>query len=266
MSADPSGNDYSHLDRPEISGRLFYPRADPSAITERDRLIRVEPGVSVAARFFLKDAAAPTLLFFHGNGEIVSDYEQLGGLYNQLGINFLAADYRGYGHSSGTPGITHMMRDCHAILDFALEWMQENAYTGPLVLKGRSLGSASAIELASARPESVAGLIVESGFALTAPLLKLLGVDAEAAGFREEHGLRNLEKIRGVRQPTLIIHAELDHIIAHSEGEMLYEASPAEEKQMLSIPGANHNDIFMRGLNEYVSEVKRLCLRAATRG
>jgi fermentation-respiration switch protein FrsA (DUF1100 family) len=225
----------------------------------------VEAGVHIGARFFLKDTASPNILFFHGNGEIASDYDQLGGLYNQLGINFLAADYRGYGHSSGSPGITSMMRDCHVILDFVSAWLRENGYSGPLVLKGRSLGSASVLELASAYPDITGGLIVESGFALTAPLLKLLGVDAEALGLsEEEHGLGNLEKIRRVQHPTLIIHAERDHIIAHAEGEMLYEASPAKDKHMLTIPGADHNDIFLRGLNEYVSEVKRLCHRAAS--
>jgi hypothetical protein len=35
----------------------------------------------------------------------------------------------------------------------------------------------------------------------------------------------------------------------------LYEACPSDDKIFLPIPGANHNDIFMRGLQEYLAAV-----------
>ena len=78
---------------------------------------------------------------------------------------------------------------------------------------GRSLGSASAIELADAHPDRLSGLIVESGFASAGPLLQLLGVDPAAVGFREEAGFRHIDKIARWTKPLLIIHAEFDHII-----------------------------------------------------
>ena len=97
-------------------------------------------------------------------------------------------------------------------------------YTGPLMVMGRSLGSASALELAAAYPEQVAALIVESGFAYAGPLLQLLGVNLAAIGFREMAGFRNVDKIRAYPGPTLIIHAEHDHIIPMSDGQALYDA------------------------------------------
>ena len=123
---------------------------------------------------------------------------------------------------------------------------------------GRSLGSASVLELAAAHGASINGLIVESGFADAAALLKLLGIDPEALGFKEEKGFRNIDKIRKFDKPTLIIHAEFDHIIPFSDGRALYEACPSTEKFFLKIPGANHNDIFMRGLEPYLAAVKKL--------
>ena len=89
-------------------------------------------------------------------------------------------------------------------------------------------------------------------------LIALLGVDAEALGFREEEGFHNVDKIRGFQKPTLIIHAERDHIIPFSDGQALYDASPAREKTLLKIPGANHNDIFMRGFSAYMEAMKAL--------
>ena len=129
---------------------------------------------------------------------------------------------------------------------------------GPLVLMGRSLGSASALELASRHKDRMDGLIVESGFAHTEPLLALLGVNPRAMGFREEKGFRNLEKIQSWEKLTLVIHAEFDHIIPFSDGQTLYDACPSSDKTLLKIPGANHNDIFSAGLDAYMNAVKIL--------
>ena len=57
-------------------------------------------------------------------------------------------------------------------------------------------------------------------------------------------------------KPTLIIHAEYDHIIPFSQGQDLYEASTAEEKRMLKIPRADHNTLFQYGMTEYLNAIK----------
>ncbi len=258
--------DYSYLDRPEVLTGLFHPRADyepaekpPGAI---DRLIPVEDNAVIGGRFYMAEKSFPNILFFHGNGEIVSDYDDMGPLYNRMGMNFLAADYRGYGRSTGRPTVTAMMSDCHAVFESAKGWLKDNGFTGIFVIMGRSLGSASALEIANCYMEQIDGLVVESGFAHTGPLLQLLGVDTAAMGFTEESGLRNIDKIRTWPRPALIIHAEFDHIIPFSEGRALYDACPSPEKRLLKIPNANHNDIFMRGLDAYMEAVKALCEKA----
>ena len=260
--------DYSALDRAEVLMFLFHPRpestgpfsktADPQkrASGPKDILIPVQDDIAIGARFHMAQKTGGNLLFFHGNGEIVADYDELGGVYNQSGINFLAVDYRGYGRSGGKPTVTAMMQDCHIIFQFVRKWLQQNNFTGPFILMGRSLGSASALELAAVYKDVIDGLIVESGFAYAAPLLSLLGIDVTALGFKEEEGFRNVDKIRNFDKPTLIIHAEFDHIIPYSDGQALYEACPSANKKLLKIPGANHNDIFMRGFQQYLAAVK----------
>ena len=263
---DRSRIDYSHLDRPEIIRYLFHPRGEyygmetPSNAT--DVLIPVEGDVVIGGRFHIAEQTGANLIFFHGNGEIVADYDEMGPVYNRMGINFLAVDYRGYGRSTGTPTITAMMRDCHEIFEFSLEWLRDKGCTGPLIAMGRSLGSASALELASHYKDRMSGLIIESGFAYAGPLLRLLGINPEAIGFKEEKGFRNLAKIKTWDKPALIIHAEHDQIIPFAEGQALYEACPSSEKTLLKIPFADHNDIFARGLREYLREVEALARRA----
>lgn len=258
--------DYSHLDRPEILHFLFHPRGEyhglekpPNAI---DVLIPVENSIAIGGRFHVARPAGPNLLFFHGNGEIVADYDEMGPLYNRMGINFLAVDYRGYGRSTGSPTITAMMRDCHEIFDFSVTWLRNKECTGPLIAMGRSLGSASALELAYHYKNRLSGLIIESGFAYASPLLRLLGINPDDIGFKEETGFRNLEKIKTWDKPALIIHAEFDRIIPFPEGEALYHACPSSDKKLLKVPGADHNDIFALGLREYLREVEALARRA----
>lgn len=254
--------DYAVLDRPEVLSLLFHPRKDwgvsDRGAPSRDIFIPVEEGVAVGARFHMADKTAPNILFFHGNGEIVSDYDDLGPVYNRMGINFLPVDYRGYGQSSGTPTVTGMMKDCHVIFRFVKKWLKDNACSGPFIVMGRSLGSASVLELSASYGKEIDALIVESGFAYAGPLLQLLGVDTRTLGFREEEGFRNVDKIREFVGPLLIIHAERDHIIPFSDAEAIYEASGSPDKTLLKIPKANHNDIFALGFTEYMKAVKEL--------
>ncbi|UCF90664.1 MAG: alpha/beta hydrolase [Desulfobacterales bacterium] len=267
--------DYTTLDRPDILLYLFHPRPEPrderpSASgtghpAPRDILIPVEDEIVVGARFHMAHAAGANLLFFHGNGEIVADYDDLGPVYNRMGMNFLAVDYRGYGRSTGQPTVTAMMRDCHFIFDFVSRWLPRNGYAGPLVVMGRSLGSASVLEIASNYKHQVGGLIVESGFAYAGPLLELLGVDTAALGFEELKGFRNVDKIAVFDKPTLIIHAERDHIIPFADAQALYRACPAPAKVLLKIPAANHNDILIRGATEYMAAVAQLAQKVTAR-
>jgi fermentation-respiration switch protein FrsA (DUF1100 family) len=127
---------------------------------------------------------------------------------------------------------------------------------------GRSLGSASALELSFNHQDRIGGLIIESGFAYERPLLKLLGINLESIDINEKEGFRHIEKIKKVDIPTLIIHAEKDHIIPFSDGQALFGACGSAQKNFLKIPDANHNDIFMRGVSLYLDAVKTLVNQA----
>jgi pimeloyl-ACP methyl ester carboxylesterase len=151
-----------------------------------------------------------------------------------------------------------MMTDAHRIFEYVKTWREEKGFTGPLIVMGRSLGSASALELAASWSEHVDGLVIESGFAWAGPLLSLLGVNPQRIGFEEAKGFANIDKIRKYGKPTLIIHAEFDHIIPFGDGKALYEACAATQRTLLKIPGANHNDIFFRGLEAYMEAIATL--------
>ncbi len=255
-------NDYSDFDIPEILNCVFHPRGDFSQPIPSNTLkyldFEMEDGVKIGSTLHISNKTNPTIIFFHGNGEIVSDYDDLGPVFGQIGINFFPVDYRGYGRSTGTPTLTAMMNDCHSIFKQAKSWLSGNGFTGPIIIMGRSLGSASAIELASVCKDDIDALIIESGFAYIIPLIRLLGISADYPGVNEESGTENYEKIKQFTKPTLIIHAEFDHIIPFSDGEILYNNSESQSKKLLEIKNADHNSIFHTGFKEYMEAIKEL--------
>ena len=133
--------------------------------------------------------------------------------------------------------------------------LKEKNYSDSLILMGRSLGSVSALELATRYPQDFLGLIIESGFADEGPLFLLIGTTAEQTGFKRENGFLNGEKIKKYSGPLLIIHAEKDHIVPFSQGELLYASCSSKNKKFLPIPNANHNNILSVGFHKYIEEV-----------
>lgn len=244
----PTPYTYDKLDQEGVTEYIFPPTAPSSSACPEgaeDLHIEVDNGATIHLRFFpAADRQSPCLLFFHGNGETVADYDDAGSMHNKSGTTFIAAEYRGYGLSTGTPSATTMISDCHAILEAVIAWRQAKEYTGKLLVMGRSLGSASAIELAWAHADVIDALLIDSGFALTIPLLQTIGVDVDGLGLKEDNGFHNLDKIKQISMATYIIHGQHDEIISLTNASELIAESPALQKEFQTVPGAGHNTIM----------------------
>ena len=240
-----------------INSLLFHPRKSYQDMDEKDIQINIVESIQVSARFHLISKSAPTLLFFHGNGEISTDYDNIARVYNNKKINFIVADFRGYGFSNGVPNVENTLSDSHIIMDFVLNQLKKIKCSGSLILMGRSLGSVSVLELAKRYPKDFSGLIIESGFADEEPLFILIGTTAKKAEFKKEDGFLNQEKINKYIGPLLVIHAAQDHIVPFSQGALLYNSCPSKNKKLLSIPNAHHNNILEMNFQQYFDEVDR---------
>lgn len=243
------------LDDPGITQFLFHPRPQlPGPLPDGavDFSIPAADLVKLGARFYLADQDCPNILFFHGNGEIAADYDDIGHIYNSLGMSFLAVDYRGYGLSEGIPTVSSMLMDAHTVFEHVCGWLDRNLKNNSLWIMGRSLGSASAIEIAATHKDDIAGLIIESGFAKTLPLLENIGVNTRALGLsHDQDPISNLSKMAVCAKPTLVIHAQNDHIIPLEHGQQLFKICPAVRKKFHMVPGANHNNIMAVGGKTY---------------
>ncbi len=247
------------LDRQDILRFLFHPRRAP-AMPQSSRVTEVTVNVGddavIGCRLHMASAENPSILFFHGNGEIAHDYDAIAPAYQSHDLNFIVADYRGYGISTGSPSITAMLSDAYKTFDHIGAMLEKSGHTGPLWVMGRSLGSAPAIELAANRQDRVAGLIVESGFAGVRDLLQRLGILPQDLAENEAVFFSNADNIIQYSGPVLIIHAEHDHIIPLDHGRHLYESAPGPQKSMKIIEDADHNNIFALAGMRYFEYIK----------
>ena len=256
----PKPTSVNGMDSAEVLGIVFHPRPEIPSTSENafETLdIPVADGVTVGARFYAVGPNQPTILFFHGNGEIVADYDDIAPLYRAMGVNFLPVDYRGYGRSSGTPTISAMLADARTVFDFVGEWLSARSYRPTIIVMGRSLGSASALEIAAAYPSKTAGLIIDSGFADVMGLLVRLGAPRPAR-VAADTVMRQEDKMATYHGPTLIIHGTDDLIIPVADADALFHACPSPVKRLLKIEQAGHNNLMAVGMKAYLQAVAEL--------
>jgi len=248
------------MDRLEVQRVLFHPRTaeqTPLPAGAEEINIEVEPGVVIGCRFFSAGKEKPTILFFHGNGEIVADYDVIGPEYVRYGLNVLVTDYRGYGWSDGEPSFSALLADSHVLYSELKRILAEREHNPAVFIMGRSLGSAPAIELAQEYNEEISGLIIESGFAETLPLAETLGADMSAMDITEEQTFNNREKIKEVTKPTFLLHGQRDTLIPLWQAEKLHADSGARVKELQVVPGADHNSLISIGGKYYFMAIQQ---------
>jgi alpha-beta hydrolase superfamily lysophospholipase len=238
------------LDHPWVNAAVFFPRPDPGRRPPEgsvDLRVSVAPNTALSVRLHPAAPANPTILHFHGNGEIVADYDDLAEVYRRLGASLACADYRGYGLSDGHPSLSALVRDAHPVFDALLRLLRERGHNGTVIVMGRSLGSAPAIELAASRGNELGGLIIESGFARTTPLLALFGLSPSDFGLSGAPWRDNEDKMRQVSIPLLLLHAEGDTLLPPWNAERNLGQAASVRKRLVMIPHADHNTIIGGG-------------------
>ncbi len=237
-----------------INSFLFHPRQSYQKMQNNDILVNIEKDVKIGIRHHMVNKNSPNILFFHGNGEIGSEYDEVAKIFNDKNINFIVSDFRGYGFSNGSPNIENTQKDSHIILDYILEFLSLTSFKGSVVLAGRSLGSVSVLELSKRYPKDFDGLIIESGFVDEKPILELIGLDLKTH-YNIKDSFFNEEKIKKYTGPLLVIHAENDHIIPFDQAKKMITLSKSKNKKIVSISNANHNNILTINPDLYFREI-----------
>jgi len=250
--------EYKAFDHPAILNFIFYPRQDDyrpiDTVRSTGYMVPVGEGIDISCRFYFGDANNANLLFFHGNGELASEYEDIGGAFNSIGLNLFVADYRGYGSSGGRPSVTGMMKDAHPIVRWFKRFLTDKDYAGSRFIMGRSLGSGPAIELAAAYASDFRGVVIESGFCDVTDLLGRMGQILQHPE-RTVPLSPGFDRVVRISMPALVIHGQYDSIVPLEEGEKIFRNVASADKKMVIIPEADHNTIFAEGMELYLREL-----------
>ncbi len=244
--------DYSIIDKPNLLVYVFYPRGDagPCPTYAFDVVVPVEGDVSVHCRLYKGNDAWPWILLFHGNGEVVSDYDEISFFYFKRHLNLAVADYRGYGASTGEPTFSGIIHDAPIIYHTVRAELKSRGLQDRVWVMGRSLGSMSALELADRMGNDIPGIIIESGFISVVRIMEHLDVPVDKADY-ETIDRSCADMVRRITTPVLIIHGENDTIVPYPEAQDLFETIGSPNKKLLTIPAADHNTILFVGLKQY---------------
>lgn len=217
--------------------------------------LRAEDGVQLHA-FYLPSPASRAILFLHGNAGNASHRLPNAAQLAQLGADVLLLDYRGYGRSQGRPSEDGVYADARAALAYLLE--ERGFPEDRVVLFGRSLGGAVAVDLAQDR--ALAGVILESTFPSAASVARLsLGrLVAALVGDR----FASDRKIARLHSPLLVLHGDRDRVIPFALGRRLYALAP-EPKEFAIVAGAGHNDTTQVGGRPYFERIAGFLERVA---
>jgi hypothetical protein len=220
---------------------LLFPA--PPGVTEPEltggTLLRIPSGGGTAFAFHLPgDPGAPTVAFFHGNGEQLGDTLYLAERLRRLGLGFYSVEYPGYGLARGTEpseagiyaaaqaGLEHL----HGALGVPAE---------RVVLVGQSLGSGVAAEMA-ARGHG-------AKLALISPYTSIPDVAARTFPFLplrllvRDH-FDTASKAHRLKLPVALIHGTRDEVIPVGMSRELARLLPGATLHL--VDGAHHNDIL----------------------
>lgn len=201
------------------------------------------------------DSKQAPVVFFGGNaqgmsGAAVDAAWLLGALYNEehtFQFQVHTTSYRGYSPNRGWVSQDGLTKDAEDLLDHALN-STHGSLKGRIILGGWSMGAGVACQLAAARPENIAGVVLFSPWStmrtetlnIAAPLSYLLWPwiwmsypwDSVAAVASLPADI-----------PVAVISAGADKVIKPFEHRRVYDASTARNKWWLPVANANHPDL-----------------------
>jgi hypothetical protein len=231
----------SLFDRDEFNERLFFPRREQSAPPpgSEDLRIAVEPGISLHVRAHSALGARCVVLLFHGNGEVVSDYDAIAPSFARLGCALIVADFRGYGASDGKPTLRSLSRDASIVAGV----IRERVRSLPMIVFGRSLGAHCASQVAGALPPVADALVLESAATSLQTMAERRSMRLDAPLSDEDRAVFDpLPKLARCALPTLVLHGTIDAIIRPDEAQRAFDAIASEHKSLRWIEHRGHND------------------------
>ena len=237
---------------------IFFPSRYPDGFWDvppeaaiEDAEFEAADGTQLHGWYLPHEHATAVMLFCHGNaGNITNRLAVLRRLNEDVGASVLIFDYRGYGRSQGSPSGVGVLQDARA----ARAWLAERAGVDEreIVLLGRSLGGAVAVDLAA--EDGARGLVLQSTFT-SIPDMASFHYPWFPARALIRTRLDSLSKIGSYHGPLLQSHGRDDTIVPYASGKKLFDAAN-DPKQFIPLENCDHNDserpAYYRELRKFI--------------
>ncbi|TYJ25171.1 hypothetical protein E1A91_A07G030600v1 [Gossypium mustelinum] len=219
-------------------------------------MLDTKGGNKIIATFWRHPVARLTLLYSHGNA---ADLGQMHELFNELRahlrVNIMSYDYSGYGASTGKPTEFNTYYDIEAVYNCLKK--EYGVKQEDLIVYGQSVGSGPTLHLAS-RVKKLGGVVLHSailsGIRVLYPVKMTFWFDI----------FKNIDKIRRVQCPVLVIHGTDDEIVDWSHGKRLWELSK-EKYDPLWVKGGGHCNLetfpeYIKHLRKFISTIEKISI------
>ncbi|CAH9137711.1 unnamed protein product [Cuscuta epithymum] len=218
------------------------------------QVLETKRGNKIVAFYLKSPYARLTLLYSHGNA---ADLGQLYDLFLQLKanlrVNIMGYDYSGYGASTGKPS----EYDTYADIEAVYECLQDEYGVSQedVILYGQSVGSGPTLHLAAKLPR-LRGVVLHSG------ILSGLRVVCHVKFTFCFDIYKNVNKMRKVKSPVLVIHGTADEVVNWLHGDRLWKMA-REPYEPLWIKGGGHCNLelypdYIRHLRHFIQEMENL--------
>tara|TARA_B100000787_G_scaffold87028_2_gene64280 strand:- start:4438 stop:5217 length:780 start_codon:yes stop_codon:yes gene_type:complete len=198
------------------------------------------------------------LVYSHGNGETMLEVVPfLQEVSTRLNVEVWSWEYAGYGpHKTRNPDVSpneeNVYTDAEFVTNLAGEQAEELGV--PLIVWGRSLGSAPAIH--TARMPNISGLIVESGFRSCIRVIRPAWVGRSLHSIFDRFDNEKEQQEIPAKVPTLYVHGKQDCVVPFEHGHYLYTKSTSIQKECYWISHGTHNNIDSSYQGELLIRVK----------
>eukprot|EP00917_Polyrhabdina_sp_WS-2016_P002416 GHVP01005176.1.p1 GENE.GHVP01005176.1~~GHVP01005176.1.p1 ORF type:complete len:394 (-),score=52.14 GHVP01005176.1:532-1713(-) len=208
----------------------------------------------------------PTIIYFQSNaGEIRHYLPTFMCLLAFCECNLFAFSYRGYGQSDKKPNEHGIYMDSEAAVEFLLNEMSDKIDPEKIFLYGKGFGAAFALYTAIKYQHQgcIKGVIMENPFTSVQEVMRtaypnIYGLFGYMLASIQNVYLDSLSRISALYLPLLILCAEKDNLVPPYNSKKLMALCPSERKQLLSVPNANHQDIWKYAGEQYAAYIKHL--------
>ena len=178
------------------------------------------------------------MIYFHGNAEDVGTTLYLMSAFRELlGVRVLAMEYRGYGLFGGAAKSSQaVLEDALAVFDFCVNVLLVKPHD--IFMIGRSIGCSLAAHVARYRKPAFIILI--------SPFKTLQEAAAAVVGWLLStlvaQRFDNVECLKHVKAPVMIIHGQKDELIPCTHAQELADACVnSRHRYLLMPPNMSHN-------------------------